>query len=217
MYKVIVFAGTTEGYEISRFLSENQLPVLACVATEYGSKSLQENSCLHVQAGRLDEQQMRDLFFREKPELVLDATHPYAAEVTQNIRKACEETGVSYTRILRTGSEQQNAVYVRDAKEAAEYLEGTEGNVLLTTGSKELAVFTSVSDYNKRLFARVLSLPSVIESCQALGFEGRNLIAMQGPFSKELNQAMLEQYQCKYLVTKDSGLSLIHISEPTRP
>ena len=205
MYKVIVFAGTTEGYEISRFLSENQLPVLACVATEYGSKSLQENSCLHVQAGRLDEQQMRNLFFREKPELVLDATHPYAAEVTQNIRKACEETGVSYTRILRTGSEQQNAVYVRDAKEAAEYLEGTEGNVLLTTGSKELAVFTSVTDYNKRLFARVLSLPSVIESCQALGFEGRNLIAMQGPFSKELNQAMLEQYQCKYLVTKDSG------------
>lgn len=205
MYKVIVFAGTTEGYEISRFLSENQLPVLACVATEYGSKSLQENSCLHVQAGRLDEQQMRDLFFREKPELVLDATHPYAAEVTQNIRKACEKTGVSYTRILRTGSEQQNAVYVRDAKEAAEYLEGTEGNVLLTTGSKELAVFTSVSDYSKRLFARVLSLPSVIESCQALGFEGRNLIAMQGPFSKELNQAMLEQYQCKYLVTKDSG------------
>ena len=205
MYKVIVFAGTTEGYEISRFLSENQLPVLACVATEYGSKSLQENSCLHVQAGRLDEQQMRDLFFREKPELVLDATHPYAAEVTQNIRKACEETGVSYTRILRTGSEQQNAVYVRDVKEAAEYLEGTEGNVLLTTGSKELAVFTSVTDYNKRLFARVLSLPSVIESCQALGFEGRNLIAMQGPFSKELNQAMLEQYQCKYLVTKDSG------------
>ena len=205
MYKVIVFAGTTEGYEISRFLSENQLPVLACVATEYGSKSLQENSCLHVQAGRLDEQQMKDLFFREKPELVLDATHPYAAEVTQNIRKACEETGVSYTRILRTGSEQQNAVYVRDAKEAAEYLKGTEGNVLLTTGSKELAVFTSVSDYNKRLFARVLSLPSVIESCQALGFEGRNLIAMQGPFSKELNQAMLEQYQCRYLVTKDSG------------
>lgn len=205
MYKVIIFAGTTEGYEISRFLSENQLPVLACVATEYGSKSLQENSCLHVQAGRLDEQQMRDLLFREKPELVLDATHPYAAEVTQNIRKACEETGVSYTRILRTGSEQQNAVYVRDAKEAAEYLEGTEGNVLLTTGSKELAVFTSVTDYNKRLFARVLSLPSVIESCRALGFEGRNLIAMQGPFSKELNQAMLEQYQCKYLVTKDSG------------
>ena len=205
MYKVIVFAGTTEGYEISRFLGENQIPVLACVATEYGSKSLKESSSLHVQAGRLDENEMKELFSREKPELVLDATHPYAAEVTRNIRKACEEAEVSYTRILRTGSGQQNAVYVKDTQEAAEYLKGTTGNVLLTTGSKELAAFTSVPDYKERLFARVLSLPSVIESCQALGFEGRNLIAMQGPFSMELNQAMLAQYQCKYLVTKDSG------------
>ena len=205
MYKVIVFAGTTEGYEISRFLGENQIPVLACVATEYGSKSLKESSTLHVQAGRLDENEMKELFSREKPELVLDATHPYAAEVTRNIRKACEEAEVSYTRILRTGSGQQNAVYVKDTQEAAEYLKGTTGNVFLTTGSKELAAFTSVPDYKERLFARVLSLPSVIESCQALGFEGRNLIAMQGPFSMELNQAMLAQYQCKYLVTKDSG------------
>lgn len=205
MYKVIVFAGTTEGYEISRFLGENQIPVLACVATEYGSRSLKESSSLHVQAGRLDENEMKELFSREKPELVLDATHPYAAEVTRNIRKACEEAEVSYTRILRTGSGQQNAVYVKDTQAAAEYLKGTTGNVLLTTGSKELAAFTSVPDYKERLFARVLSLPSVIESCQALGFEGRNLIAMQGPFSMEMNRAMLTQYECRYLVTKDSG------------
>ena len=120
MYKVIVFAGTTEGYEISRFLGENQIPVLACVATEYGSRSLKESSSLHVQAGRLDENEMKELFSREKPELVLDATHPYAAEVTRNIRKACEEAEVSYTRILRTGSGQQNAVYVKDTQAAAE-------------------------------------------------------------------------------------------------
>lgn len=205
MYKVIVFAGTTEGYEISRFLGENQIPVLACVATEYGSRSLKESSSLHVQAGRLDENEMKELFSREKPELVLDATHPYAAEVTRNIRKACEEAEVSYTRILRTGSGQQNAVYVKDIQAAAEHLKGTTGNVLLTTGSKELVAFTSVPDYKERLFARVLSLPSVIESCQALGFEGRNLIAMQGPFSMEMNRAMLTQYECRYLVTKDSG------------
>ena len=205
MYKVIVFAGTTEGYEISRFLGENQIPVLACVATEYGSRSLKESSSLHVQAGRLDENEMKELFSREKPELVLDATHPYAAEVTRNIRKACEEAEVSYTRILRTGSGQQNAVYVKDTQAAAEHLKGTTGNVLLTTGSKELAAFTSVPDDKERLFARVLSLPSVIESCQALGFEGRNLIAMQGPFSMEMNRAMLTQYECRYLVTKDSG------------
>ena len=51
----------------------------------------------------------------------------------------------------------------------------------------------------------MLSLPSVIEACRELGFEGKNLIAMQGPFSEEMNRAMLRQYDCRYLVTKDSG------------
>lgn len=205
MYKAIVFAGTTEGYELCRFLSEHNVPVLGCTATEYGTKSLQENPFLQVQAGRLDEGEMEALFVGHRPELVLDATHPYAAEATVNIRNACEKAGTSYVRVLRGESSHQEAVYVESTEAAAEYLKNTEGNVLLTTGSKELKLFASVPDYQKRLFARVLSLPSVIESCRELGFEGRNLIAMQGPFSQELNQAMLKQYDCKYLVTKDSG------------
>ena len=103
MYKAIVFAGTTEGYEISRFLSENKVSVLACVATEYGSRSLEENEFLSIRAERLDKEQMQELFAAERPELVLDATHPYAAEVTVNIREACENTAVSYVRVLREG------------------------------------------------------------------------------------------------------------------
>ncbi|HJD26585.1 MAG TPA: precorrin-6A reductase, partial [Candidatus Blautia intestinipullorum] len=205
MYRAIVFAGTTEGYEICRFLSENGISVLACVATEYGSKSLREDSFLKIQAKRLTEEEMEEMFRREKPELVLDATHPYASEVTENIRNACAGTGSLYIRVLRAESGHQTAVYVKDAREAAEYLKQTEGNVLLTTGSKELSVFTSVPDYQERLYARVLSLPSVIEACRQLGFEGRHLIAMQGPFSEEFNKAMLRQYECRYLVTKDSG------------
>ena len=81
MYKAIVFAGTTEGYEISRFLSENKVSVLACVATEYGSRSLEENEFLSIRAERLDKEQMQELFAAERPELVLDATHPYAADI----------------------------------------------------------------------------------------------------------------------------------------
>lgn len=205
MYKAVVFAGTTEGYEICRFLSEKQIPVLGCVATEYGTKSLKEGDCLHVQAKRLSEQEMEALFCEEKPEIVLDATHPYAAEVTENIRHACEKAGVSCIRVLRDESSPQEAVYVKDTESAVEYLKHTEGKVLLTTGSKELKAFTAVPDYQERIFARVLSLPSVIDTCRALGFEGRYLIAMQGPFSEELNRAMLKQYDCRYLVTKDSG------------
>lgn len=206
MYKAIVFAGTSEGYAICRFLSKAKVPVYACVATGYGSKSLEEDEYLKVQAKRLSREEMEALFGEIRPELVLDATHPYAAEVTENILCACKAAGIPYQRILREeGGHQEEAVYVESTEAAVEFLSGTQGNVLLTTGSKELAKFTKLPDYQERLYARVLSLPSVLETCKTYGFEGRHLIGMQGPFSMELNAAMLRQYDCRYLVTKDTG------------
>ena len=208
MYKAIVFAGTTEGYALCEFLAENRVSVYACAATEYGGSLLQENEFLHVSAGRLKTEDMEELFRKENPEIVLDATHPYAAEVTKNIRTACESAGVLYQRILRPeGEKNSEAIYVESTEEAAAFLSGTEGNIFLTTGSKELAKFTGIPDYKERLFARVLSIPSVICSCAELGIEGKHLIGMQGPFSAEINEAMLRQFQCSYLVTKDTGLA----------
>lgn len=206
MSEIIVFAGTTEGCDISNFLAEHQIHVLACVATDYGSKSLKENEYLEIHAGRLTELEMEALLNEKKPEMVLDATHPYAAEVTENIRTACQNTGLEYRRVLReAGAYQDQAVYVPDTQAAIEFLEGTEGNILLTTGSKELGKYTALSDAGERIYARVLSLPSVMETCKGYGFEGKHLIGMQGPFSMELNAAMLRQFDCKYLVTKDTG------------
>lgn len=208
MEKVIVFAGTTEGYELCRFLSEHQVSVCACAATEYGGKALTETPYLHIHTGRLNKEEMEAFFLKEAPELVLDATHPYAAEVTDNIKSACEKTGFLYQRVLREqGKQAEQAVYVESTEAAAEFLNTTEGNVLLTTGSKELKKFLGVKNYKERLYARVLSLPSVMEECSAAGFEGKHLIGMQGPFSRELNEAMLRQFHCRYLVTKDSGMA----------
>ncbi len=208
MYKAIVFAGTTEGYALCEFLSENRISVYACAATEYGGSLLTKNDFLHVSAGRLKTEDMEELFRKETPEIVLDATHPYAAEVTKNIRTACENAAVRYQRVLRPeGEKSGQAVYVDSPEAAAEFLSGTEGNIFLTTGSKELAKFTVIPDYRERLFARVLSIPSVIQSCAELGVEGKHLIGMQGPFSTEINEAMLRQFQCSYLVTKDTGFA----------
>ena len=106
MYKAIVFAGTTEGYAICNFLAENGVSVYACAATEYGGSLLKENEFLHVSAGRLKTEDMEELFHKAAPEIVLDATHPYAAEVTKNIRKACENAGVRYQRVRK---KQQNS------------------------------------------------------------------------------------------------------------
>ena len=208
MYKVIVFAGTTEGREIAEFLDRKGISAHICVATEYGEQLLQGGQNLEISHERLNAEEMELLIKEKKCEMVIDATHPYAAEVTINIKEACEAAEVSYIRVLRENQENQNSgdcLYADSVEDAVALLEHTKGNILATTGSKEAAKYTALTDYESRVFLRVLSLPDVVKQCKELGFQGKNLICMQGPFSKELNIAMLRQWDCKYLVTKMSG------------
>ena len=205
--QVIIFAGTTEGRTISEYLASCKVPVTACVATEYGETLLTENEYLKVHAGRMDQEEIA-AFIREKgAELVIDATHPYAAVVSENVAAACEREQVDYVRLIRGSSAESvdQAVLVGSVDEAVEYLKKTEGNILATTGSKELFKYTQIPGFEKRLFARVLSTGEVAATCEKLGFVGKNLICMQGPFSEALNIAMLHQFDCKYLVTKETG------------
>ena len=120
---------------------------------------------------------------------------------------ACEREQVDYVRLIRGSSAESvdQAVLVGSVDEAVEYLKKTEGNILATTGSKELFKYTQIPGFEKRVFARVLSTGEVAAACEKLGFVGKNLICMQGPFSEELNIAMLHQFDCKYLVTKETG------------
>ena len=205
--QVIIFAGTTEGRTISEYLASCKVPVTACVATEYGETLLTENEYLKVHAGRMDQEEIA-AFIREKgAELVIDATHPYAAVVSENVAAACEREQVDYVRLIRGSSAESvdQAVLVGSVDEAVEYLKKTEGNILATTGSKELFKYTQIPGFEKRVFARVLSTGEVAAACEKLGFVGKNLICMQGPFSEEMNIAMLHQFDCKYLVTKETG------------
>ena len=206
MYKFCVFAGTTEGREIVDFLSKQPVSVTACVTTEYGGSLLEATENLCVSVKRLTEEQMAEMFTAEHFDLVIDATHPYAQIATENIAAAAAETGTEYLRLQRDGSQvSDEAVFVPDIAGAVEYLNGTDGNILLTTGSKELAKYTGIRDFAKRVFARVLPLPSSLEACSTAGVSPGHIIAMQGPFTEELNIAMLRFASAEYLVTKDSG------------
>ena len=89
------------------------------------------------------------------------------------------------------------------AAHAAAFLAGCSGNVLLATGAKELAAFAALSP--ERLFPRVLPTREGIAACEAAGVPHRNIIAMQGPFTLELNLALMQQFHIRYLVTKDGG------------
>lgn len=209
MNKILVFAGTVEGREIAEYLVRAGIAVHVCVATEYGEKLLPKGDGITITSKRLTMEEMRDRLNEQEISLVIDATHPYAAVVSQNIKQTCMETGKEYMRMLRGSIQEQtgDCTYLESAEDAVQLLKATQGNVLLTIGSKELHKFTEIPEYSKRLYARVLSTKAVVNECQKLGFEGRNLICMQGPFSEELNYAMLNQMDAKYLVTKESGIA----------
>lgn len=137
-------------------------------------------------------------------EVVIDGTHPYAQAVSENLRGACQARNLPLLRLLRRDQSREGVVEVSTTEEAARFLNTVTGNVLLTTGSKELAAYGAVTDQS-RLYARVLSTEESVAQCRALGFEGRRLMAMQGPFSEELNLAMLREIHARWLVTKASG------------
>ena len=207
MEKLLLFAGTTEGRELAEFLERQGVSCHVCVATEYGEQLIDEKtSGPRVYSGRLDQNEMEILMKREGIRVAVDATHPYAAVVSANIRAACGAAGCRYLRLLREEVPADvRCVFVDSVEQAVEYLKGTSGRVLAATGSKELAKYTALPDYRERVTARVLSTPEAVAECAKLGFQGKNLICMQGPFDEELNYAMLKQTGARFLVTKESG------------
>lgn len=202
---LVIFAGTSEGRTLCTQLSQAGVPATVCVATEYGKEVLPQLTGITVHTGRMTAEQMAE-FLRET-RIVVDATHPYAVEVSKNIRQACETADCRYIRLLRPKTQAEHVVHVASAAQAAEYLAHTEGNVLLTVGSKELHCFTSVPDYTERLWPRVLPAAVSMEICQKLGFPAAHTILMQGPFSEEFNTALLHTCEAKWLVTKDTGVA----------
>lgn len=206
MYKFCVFAGTTEGRELVEFLAAQPVAVTACVATEYGQTLLHPRENLAISAQRLAQAEMEMLFRQGAFDLVIDATHPYAPAVTENIAESCRSTGTEYLRLLREEhTAPDGAVFVNDIAEAVEYLNTTAGNILLTTGSKELGKYTGISDFAQRVYARVLPMEESLQSCQNAGILPAHILAMQGPFSQEMNAAMLNMASARYLVTKLTG------------
>lgn len=237
MCKIWIFGGTTEGRLLAEYCSREKIEAWVSVASEYGEELLQEelmesgnagnpdlnhNTCLAkknlktVQAssvikvlrGRMDRYQMEEFIRNQGIHLVIDATHPHARLVSEEIQEACGRTGVRLERCLRAEGEQNKArdwVEVDSIQEAVSFLSSVSGVIFATTGSKELEALCQIPDYQKRVYARVLPTSNVLKKCEKLGITGSHLIAIQGPFSTEMNTLFLRQTKAEWLLTKDSG------------
>lgn len=210
MKRVLIFGGTTEGRKIAETLSSfsgNKILTDISVATEYGEQVLPVKKNLNVLTGRLDEKQIEKLCEENKYDLLIDATHPYARIVSENVKTCGKNLSIPVIRFERKifSQENENIMYVSSSQEAFELLEKTSGNILLTTGSKDLNIFCQNEAVRKRIFARVLPCMESLKLCNENGLEGKQIIAMQGPFSKAMNIAQIKEYDISVLVTKESG------------
>ena len=259
MKKVLIYAGTTEGRELAQELAKERIYCDISVATEYGRQIMDEkiSPYICILQGRMTAEQMRRKYESEQYLAVVDATHPFATEVSVNIRESLRGLDIPYFRLgreklpeeegerqageqqaggQRAGgqqaeerqvgerqaggrqageqqaggrqAEEQNYMarkYFQNTTACVEALKKTEGTIFLTTGSKELSVFCREETIRKRLVVRVLPGMESLQECVRNGLEGRQIIAVQGPFSKEMNLAMIRQYQASVLVTKESG------------
>lgn len=210
--KIIIFAGTTEGRRLSERLSSYGISHIVSVATEYGKSLLGDSQHAEVIEGRLDESAMEELFRSEGITVVADATHPYAVEVTSNLKLAAKNTKVKYLRLSRERLRiPEDALLFSDNDSCADYLEkeyrsgNLNGNVLITTGSKELSRYACREELKDRLYVRIIPDEKSFEICRREEIRPDHIIAMQGPFSEELNSAIIKEYGIDVLVTKESG------------
>lgn len=214
MKSVCIFAGTTEGRTLAESLACHGIFSQVCVATEYGENVMQPSDFVQVKQGRMDAEEMETFIRNGNWYAVVDATHPFATKVSLQIKEIMSKCDIPFFRLQRSTKEmlhhsetedEMNIKIYADAKECANALMHTTGQILLTTGSKDLHEYAKDESLRERLVVRVLPGIESLSLCQEAQLSGKQIIAMQGPFTEEMNIAMLNQYHISHMVTKESG------------
>ena len=197
-----ILGGTSESVEFLEYI-RGKFEYIVTVATESGRECLPVAAPVRV--GRLNPEQMREFVKEHSIDVAVDLSHPYATEVTQNVRQICRELHVRYLRYVRESSEARAAIRCASLEECLSFLQGlSDSCVFFTTGSKHIETFQQIRG-NNRFVYRILPAPESLEACVAHRVEMKDIMAALGPFSEAMNMAMFREYQAEYVVMKDSG------------
>lgn len=206
--KIFVVAGTEDGRELAEFLLERGHEVTASVVSEYGRKLLEQYDRIKIVARKLDAEELAEILRTGKFHVLVDASHPYALRASGSALEACGRVNIPYVRFERatglTGGE--NAYHVENYLEAAAKAAELGKNIYLTTGSRNLKTFVeALAGKGCVVTARILPTAEVLAECEALGLTPKQICAMQGPFSTELNVELFRHAGAEVIVTKDGG------------
>jgi precorrin-6A/cobalt-precorrin-6A reductase len=194
---ILILGGTGEARELARRVSE--LPdgrVISSLAGRVSDPRLPVGDVRIGGFGGVDglAQWLRD----NDIHAVIDATHPFARQITSNAFEACQRVGVPFLILRRPGFTPQDGwIWVDSVAEAARNLPGSR--VFLTTGRQDLAEFADCSQW---FLARMVEPPEppVPQRIEVL--------LSRGPFTVDGELELMRSHRIDVLVTKDSGGSM---------
>ncbi len=200
-----VFSGTSDGNSLANALAET-LPVVVSAATEHGG-ALAANPKLTVWAGRQGVEARRQALVASGARVLVDATHPYATLMSEQLVGLARELSIPYVRYERASDyTPADGVWRATPQLAAQTAIASGQRIFLATGSKDLATYLQAPGAkDKQWFLRLTADPELIERAVALGVPRERICAMQGPFSSAFNEALWRDWQIDCVVTKDSG------------
>ncbi|AKA67685.1 precorrin-6A reductase [Clostridium scatologenes] len=207
MSDVLVIAGTMDAKQIINKLYEIGEKVTVMVTTKLGSELIDHDNSIDIYQGKINKLSIVDMIDKVQPKCIIDASNPFSVDISRNVISACKPIELPYIRFLREKVvyDDYDIIKVKNYEEAYESILKYEGNIILTVGSKKIETFTKISDYQNRVYLRVLPDWMVLKKCEKLGFNLRNIIAMKGPFNEKLNEEIFKYCNASILVTKDSG------------
>lgn len=205
---VLILGGTTEAFRTAEELAEKGEHFYISTATEYGYNHFLERFPERIIKERFNPDSLQEFIDSHKITKVMDCSHPYAEIITETAKEVCLKSGTEYISKVRTERdykiEYDKVKYVSSLDESAEVVRKSGlKKVLYTTGSKNLDFVSSLEE--SELFVRVLPYEESIRACVEAGIKRSNIIAMHGPFTRELNEAIIRQYSIDCVVTKKSG------------
>ena len=206
--KVWLIGGTSESTTIAQTFAANQIPFVITVTT-ITAQFLYSDA--EVVIGRMDKARMESFCCEHKIITVIDASHPYAVEVSRQAIAITAQLGIPYLRYERascsaaTAAPADSLIIELDSFDrlvSGDYLR--HQRVLLTVGCQPLPRFQSWHS-KSTLFARILPQVASLETALAAGFTSDRLIALRPPINAAIETALWRQWQISLVVTKASG------------
>ena len=196
--KLLILGGTTEATELGRalagdarfdatlsFAGRTQRPLAQAIPTRTGGFGGIDGLAAYLRDHAID--------------ALIDATHPFAAQMTAHAVAAAQQTGVPLLVVLRPAwvpGPGDHWTMVPGMADAAAALGPVPRRVLLTIGQKDLAPFTAAPWHDYLI--RSIEPPNV-------SLPQARFIAARGPFMLDDELALLQSERIEVIVTKNSG------------